>query len=196
MLGQTGGVAGRMIALVGTSSVGKTTAAEHLQVLLPEPHLVVGIDHFLNLFPQHWAGQPPGPGPGMWYEDATDPDGRPRARIRYGAAGGRLLAGMRAAVRAVLDAGNDVVLDEMPLDASILPAWRRELASRPVFWVRLEAPLAVVEEREARRTRGQHLGNARGHLHVGDDAPYDLRLEVSTSTPAEVARAVLAARPG
>ncbi|GAA1430496.1 hypothetical protein GCM10009616_15240 [Microlunatus lacustris] len=182
-----------MIALVGTSSVGKTSVAEQLQVLLPEPHLVVGIDHFLNMFPQHWAGQPRGPGPGLWYEDTIDPDGRPRARIRYGSAGERLLTGMRAAVRAMLECGNQVILDEMPLDQSILPAWKRDLAGTDAVWVRLSAPLDVVEGREAARTRGQHLGNARGHLHIGVEEDYDLHLDVATRSPSEAAAAILAA---
>lgn len=184
-----------MIALVGTSSVGKTSVAEQLQALLPEPHLVVGIDHFLNMFPQHWAGHPRGPGPGMWYDDTIDADGSPRARIRYGSAGGRLLAGMRAAVRAMLDCGNQIVIDEMPFDESIPPAWRRELGGYQVSWVRLSAPLDVLEEREARRTRGQHLGNARGHFSIGAEEDYDLRLDVATASPYDVAVEIMAARP-
>jgi chloramphenicol 3-O phosphotransferase len=100
---------GELIALVGTSSVGKTSVSEQLQPMLPQPHLVVRIDHFLNMFPHHWSGQPRGPGPGMWYHDTIDPDGSPRARIRYGSAGKRLLAGMRAAVRAMLDFGNHII---------------------------------------------------------------------------------------
>lgn len=182
-----------VIALVGTSSVGKTSVAEQLQLLLPEPHLVVGIDNFLNMFPHHWAGHPRGPGPGMWYEDSTDPDGSPRARIRYGAAGERLLRGMRVAVRAMLDSGNQIILDEMPLDESILPAWREELAGYRTSWVRLHAPLAVVEAREAARTRGQHLGNARGHFLIGADEQYDVHLDVAAASPLEVANDILAA---
>ncbi|GAA1850691.1 hypothetical protein GCM10009714_35440 [Microlunatus capsulatus] len=57
--------------------------------------------------------------------------------------------------------------------------------------MRLQAPLAVVEARAAGRARGQHLSNAREHLHAGADAADDLRLEVATATPAEVARAAL-----
>jgi hypothetical protein len=37
---------------------------------------------------------------------------------------------MRAAVRALLDAGNNVILDEMPIDDTIMPAWRSALAGR------------------------------------------------------------------
>lgn len=190
----TGAMPGSMIALVGTSSVGKSSVAEQLQPLLSEPHLVVGIDNFLNMFPHHWAEHPRGPGPGMWYVDTTDPDGRPRARIRYGSAGARLLAGMRAAVRALLDCGNHVILDEMPLDETILPAWRRELAGYDTAWVRLQAPLHVVEEREAGRTRGQHLGNARGHLDITAHGTYDLDLDVSTISAADAAGRIAAWR--
>jgi chloramphenicol 3-O phosphotransferase len=196
--GKTVPMRGEMIALVGTSSVGKTSVAEQLQLLLPEPYLVVGIDHFLNMFPHHWAGHPRGPGPGMWYEDTVDPDGSPRARIRYGAAGERLLAGMRAAVKAMLDCGNRVILDEMPLDESILPSWRRELVGYQVSWVHLTAPLHVVEEREARRTRGQHFGNARGHFGIGAEEEYDLRLDVAAASPQDAAAkiaATLSAQP-
>ena len=195
-------VRGELIALVGTSSVGKTSVSERLQPMLPEPHLVVGIDLFLTMFPHHWAGHPRGPGPGMWYHDTTDPDGSPRARIRYGSAGARLLAGMRAAVRAMLDNGNHIILDEMPLDESILPAWRRELAGYQVTWIRLSAPLGVIEQREAQRTQGQHLGNARGHFLIGADDQFDLHVDAATRSPdavaAEIANALRdgAVRPG
>jgi len=195
-------VKGELIALVGTSSVGKTSVSEQLQPMLPQPHLVVGIDLFLHMFPHHWSGHPRGPGPGMWYHDTIDPDGSPRARIRYGSAGKRLLAGMRAAVRAMLDCGNHMILDEMPLDGSILPAWRRELAGYQVTWIRLSAPLSVIEQREAKRTRGQHLGNARGHFLIGAGDQYDLHVDVATRSPDAVAGEIAAtlrneaARPG
>ncbi|MGD7706569.1 phosphotransferase-like protein [Microlunatus sp. Y2014] len=187
---------GDLIALVGTSSVGKTTAAEHLQALLPRPYLVVGIDHFLNMFPQRWDGQPAGPGVGMWYEDTVDASGSPRSRIRYGAAGAKLLDGMRAAVCALLDTGNSVVLDEMPLDETILPAWRERLEGYRVFWVHLHARLAVVEAREAARTRGQKIGNARGHQLITEGMASDFELDVSELTPRETAAAILRAWEG
>jgi len=123
---------GRLIALVGTSSVGKSTTARRLQSLLPEPYLVVGLDHFYDMFPQDWGGHRRGPGPGFWQDVLTDPDGRPRIVTHYGEAGRQLLEGMRAAVVALLDAGNDVILDEMPVDATVMPAWRQVLGDRAV----------------------------------------------------------------
>lgn len=102
---------------------------------------------------------------------------------------------MRVAVRAMLDCGNQIILDEMPLDESILPAWRRELAGYPVTWVRLSAPLEVVEDREARRTRGQHLGNARGHFHIATEEMYDLHLDAATASPYDLAAKIAATLP-
>ena len=138
----------------------------------------------------------------MWYHDTIDRDGSPRARIRYRSAGNWLLAGTRAAVRAMLDCGNHIILDEMPLDESILPAWRRELAGYQVTWIRLSGPLSVIEQREAQRTRGRHLGNARGHFLIGADDQYDPHVDVATRSPSAVAAEIAAslrneaARPG
>lgn len=178
---------GRLIAIVGTSSVGKTSVAEQLQGLLPNPYLVVGIDHFLNMFPQHWAGHPRGPGLGMWYDDTVDPDGSARARIRYGAAGERLLTGMRAAVTAMLDCGNNIILDEMPLDKSIIPSWKQALAAQATYWVHLSADLEVAEARESQRRKGQHLGNARGHFGICDGEEFDLTIDTTPLSAREVA---------
>lgn len=186
---------GHLTALVGTSSAGKSSAAEELQLLLADPHLVVGLDHFFSMFPHHWAGHPRGPGPGFWYEDTVDPDGKPRAQIRYGAAGARLLLGMRAAVVALLDSGNDVILDEMPIDDTILAAWRADLAGYRVFWVLLTAPLEVLEAREEQRQHGRHRGNARGHLTVGMADPFDLRIDTGAKNPQDTAAAIASARP-
>jgi chloramphenicol 3-O phosphotransferase len=60
----------------------------------------------------------------------------------------------------------------------------------------------VIEQREARRTRGRHVGNARGHFLIGADDPYDFHVDVATRSPnvvaAEIAAALrnASARPG
>lgn len=105
---------GKAIVLVGVSSVGKTSVSDELQARLSEPFLHVGIDHFFSMFPYEWRDHPRGPGPGFWVETVTDDAGAVRAHIRYGESGERLLVGMRAAVNALLGAGNNVILDEMP----------------------------------------------------------------------------------
>ena len=184
---------GRAIVVVGVSSVGKTSVSEQLQLQLREPYLHVGLDHFFSMFPYEWRDHPRGPGPGFWVERSVDADGGPRARVRYGDAGARLMAGMRAAVNALLATGNDVILDEMPVDDSIVPAWRRDLRASSVFWVRLTASLPVLEERERGRTRGQQIGNARGHLDVDVGDRWDLVVDTDHLTPSRTAARIVAA---
>jgi chloramphenicol 3-O phosphotransferase len=187
---------GHAIVLVGVSSVGKTSVSEQLQRALPEPYLHVGIDHFFSMFPYEWRDHPRQPGPGFWVDHTEDPDGSPRAEVKYGAAGERLLTGMRAAVNALLRADNNVILDEMPIDDSILPAWRRELCADSILWVRLTASLAVLEERERGRAKGRVLGNARGHFDVDPGSDWDLDIETDQLTPQEVAARIASAVTG
>lgn len=182
-------VTGRAIVLVGVSSVGKTSVAGLLQLALPEPYLHVGLDHFLSMFPYEWHDHPRGPGPGFWVDQSRDEGGSPRARIRYGDAGDRLLTGMRAAVNALLATGNNVILDEMPVDDAIMPAWRRVARSlcllgaadgvaphprRPRTRAD-EGPAAGQLTRSLRRAPRQHLGPRHRHRrpHPAGDSRAD-----------------------
>jgi chloramphenicol 3-O phosphotransferase len=177
-------MSGHAIVLVGVSSVGKTSVVEQLQLSLQEPYLHVGIDHFFSMFPYEWRDHPRQPGPGFWVEFTQDPDGSPRARINYGEAGQRLLVGMRGAVNALIEAGNNLILDEMPIDNTIMPGWRQDLRADSIFWVRLTAPLAVLEERERGRIKGRVLGNARGHLDIDAGNEWDLVVDTEPSVAA------------
>lgn len=186
-------MSGNVIAIVGVSSVGKTSVSEQLQLALREPYLHVGIDHFFSMFPYEWCDHPRQPGPGFWVDRDIDADGSQRTRINYGEAGARLLTGMRSAVNALLATDNNVILDEMPIDDSIVPAWRRDLRASRAFWVRLTASLPVLEERERGRTKGQQLGNARGHfgVRVGDE--WDLVIDTDELSPPETASRIVKA---
>lgn len=186
-------VTGSAIVIVGVSSVGKTSVAEQLQLALPEPYLHVGLDHFFSMFPYEWRDHPRRPGPGFWVDETLDADGSPRARTNYGEAGARLLTGMRAAVNALSATGNNVILDEMPVDDSILPAWRRDLRASSTFWVRLTASLPVLEERERARTKGQQMGNSRGHFDFLADGEWDLIIDTDDHTPSETAAQIIEA---
>ncbi len=188
---ETADTTGDAIILVGPSSVGKTSVSNQLQLGLGEPYLHVGVDHFFSMFPYTWRDHPRQPGPGFWVDQSVDADGSPRVRIRYGEAGFTLLAGMRAAVNALLATGNNVIIDEMPVDESIVPAWRRELRATSSLWVRLTASLPTLEQRERSRTQGQQLGNARGHLNVPVGDRWDLVLDTDYLSPTQSAARIL-----
>jgi chloramphenicol 3-O phosphotransferase len=185
---------GRAIILAGTSGSGKSTTAEELRRLLPDPFLVLGLDTFFGMLPLRWTSEGTASAEGFSYLRDTDPrDGRPRLRIAYGPVGARMLAGMRACVDALLREGNNVIVDDMPIDDSIMPAWHRDLRDRHVSWVRVHAPLPVLEEREADRFPERFRGLSRGHYHVCVPDDFDLDVDSAELDPAERARHIAAA---
>jgi chloramphenicol 3-O phosphotransferase len=184
----------QVILLNGTSSAGKTTLARAIQDESEVPHVYWGIDTLFSLVPPNWGGGRDGPlsRAGFWYDrTGHDADGRPLVVIRYGEVGARMLRSAHAAAAAFAKGGDHLVIDEMLLSPDLLPLWLTALAGLDVLLVRVTCPLPVAEERE--RARGGQPGLARGHHRTvhAHDIPYDLTIDTTTGTPAELARAVL-----
>ncbi|WP_367129368.1 hypothetical protein [Saccharothrix sp. HUAS TT1] len=76
----------------------------------------------------------------------------------------------------------------------LLPSWLIALSGLDVLLVRVTCLLAVAEQRE--RDRRNPNGLARGHYRSvhAHGATYDMTVDSTTGTPAELARAVLRAR--
>ena len=187
-------MAGRVVVLNGTTSAGKSTLAAALQAELVEHGqcwIVLGIDDFLAKLPAPWVG--------FFEEGVHARDGirfeqvGSAITIHLGPVGRALLAGYRDAVVAVVRQGMDVIVDEVVLDEAAWVQWEAGFAGLDAFWVRVEAPPEVYEERE--RARADRLtGQARSQAAFVHRYPrYDLVVDTSTSTPAELAAEVLAA---
>jgi chloramphenicol 3-O phosphotransferase len=181
---------GRVIFLNGTSSAGKTTLARAIQDESDSPFVHWGVDTLFGLVPANWGGGRDGPlsRDGFWY-DRTDPEA---VVVRYGRVGLRMLRSACVAAAAFARGGDNVVIDEMLLSPTLFPLWTTALAGLNVLLVGVTCPLAVAEEREL--ARGGVVGLARGHLRTVHDhgAAYDMTVDTTTGTPAELAGAVLA----
>lgn len=178
---------GRLVFLFGTSSVGKTSTAEALQELLDEPYVLLGLDTFFGSWPDRWADGGESERDGFWYERGGDGT----LTIGCGEHGETLLAGIRAAVHAMVAGGTDVIYDEMPVHAGVLPAWRRDMADLDVVWVRLTGDPTEIDEREAARWKPRYRGLARGHAPLVDDQDWaDLTLDATRVTPEDRAEAI------
>ncbi|MCG8352172.1 MAG: AAA family ATPase [Chloroflexales bacterium] len=177
-----------IMLLVGTSSAGKSTLSKALQAILPEHYLLLGLDDVFRMVSPRWGGGLGGPLSyhGFRYEPA--PAG-PVITIRYGAVGRAVLDGMHYAVAAFAQAGTSVIVDEMLLDRDVLSNWARVLAPCQTYLIKVQAPLATLEEREVQR--GNPLGLARGHYAV-NDVPFFDRLVETTHTSARDAASELA----
>ena len=157
---------GRIVLLNGASSAGKTTLARAFQDQRQEPWFHLALDQFRD-------GMPPA------YRGLNSPEGCPGARglnvvpvtrgerrvteVRFGDVGQRMLAGMHRAIRAFALAGNDVVVDDLCLEPSILEDYLEALEGLWVLFVAVRAPLEVVQAREDARP-GRFPGTAYSHF--------------------------------
>ena len=103
------------------------------------------------------------------------------------------MRGMRGAVVAMAETGNDLIVDEVLWDSEALADYRRQLRPFDFHVVALHAPLDVIEQRE--RQRGDRdLGLARWQYDkVHGGMSYDLELDTSVATPDELAAKIKAA---
>ena len=175
----------KAIVLNGIGSVGKSSTAQTLQKMAASPFLHVQGDAFLEMIaPQMW-GHPDG----IIFQQIDTPEG-PEVQIAMGRGLERLMEGMRASVAALLEAGNDCIVDDVMLSPQDQQAYLDCIDPERIQFVGLHAPLEVLKQRE--RVRGDRmLGLAQwqlGKVHSG--IKYDFELDVSTLTPEAAARSI------
>jgi len=175
-------VTGRVVIINGPSSVGKSTIAGGLQDALTEPWLKLSIDDFLGFMPERLVNLGPSADAGFrWFP--ADATGEEATRIVSGDYGHRVMRGMQRAIAGLADAGLDVIVDDVILEAPWLDGYLEELAAVDVVFVGVTAPLDVIEEREI--ARGDRFPRqARGHYDVvHHDDIYDVRVDTSILGP-------------
>ncbi|MDQ1396389.1 MAG: chloramphenicol phosphotransferase, partial [Acidimicrobiaceae bacterium] len=182
-----------MIALNGTSSSGKSTLAAAIQDRLGaqgQCWVIVGIDDFLGKVPAPW----------MRYREAGAhaEEGVSFARVgdeivfRAGPVGRAILSAYRGTVAALARSGLNVIVDEVVLDEEAWAQWESELGGLDPYWVRVDCPLEVCEQRE--RERGDRLqGLARSQAaFVHRAARYRLSVDTSAAGARALAEVVVA----
>src|SRR5471030_1845908 len=98
----------RIVLLNGVSSVGKGSVAKALQKIASRPMLPVQMDVFLEMLPAAMFGNAEG-----YVFETTHQDGKPVTAVTSGPVLETALRGMRSAVAALADAGNDIIVDEV-----------------------------------------------------------------------------------
>jgi chloramphenicol 3-O phosphotransferase len=172
----------RIVLLNGVGSVGKTSIARALQVVVEAPYLHMQMDTFMEMLPDRYQEGPEG----FAYEVLHDRDGRPSVAITTGPVGRRALQGMRHAVAAMAGQGNNLILVDVILDGE-MDEYVRLLAPFELLTVGVKAPLDVLERRE--RERGDRMiGLARWQFdRVHRDFAYDLEVDTAVASPVECA---------
>ncbi|MEJ0064164.1 MAG: hypothetical protein WDM85_01065 [Caulobacteraceae bacterium] len=98
----------RIVLLNGVSSVGKGSVAKALQKIASRPMLHVQMDAFLEMPSAAMFGAAKG-----YVFETTEQDGKPVTAVIGGPVMETALRGMRGAVAALAEAGNDLVVDEV-----------------------------------------------------------------------------------
>ena len=177
-----------VIILNGVGRVAKTLTAQALQEVAVKSFLHVSMDTFAAVLPERLFGHPDG----VTFEIIQD-EGRPSVVIHTGPVMVRTMRGMRHAIAAMSAQGNDLVVDDVMMEASEADEYRALLTRATVRIVGLFAPLDVLEARE--RARGDHeLGLARWQFdRVHQGQTYDREIETSGTMLGENAHRICAA---
>ena len=174
-----------VVLLNGVGSAGKSSIARAIQVQASRPFLHMSMDAFLDMMPSRYLGRPEG-----WRFETMEQDGRPAVAVHSGALVRMAFRGMRRAIAAMAEAGNNVVVDEV-IWGDELADYRALLAAHDFKVVGVVAPLEVLERRE--RERGDRaIGLARwqfDRVHAG--AAYDLTVDTSQASPEACAQRII-----
>ena len=175
-------IPGTIIFLNGSSSAGKTTLAHALQNNLISPYQHVALDQFRDGLPDKFRGlNAPAGTEGSRGLNVVPADGH-TTKIVFGETGITLLKGMRRAIAAMADAGNNIIVDDIILHEDFLEDYLQVFAHLQVYFVGVHCALSVVNEREAKRP-GRFPGTAAGHLEICHaHSTYDIEVDTGTQS--------------
>jgi len=183
-----------VILLNGTSSAGKTTLAKHLQRALPGCWQHMALDQFRDGLPDHYRGlnAPQGTtgAAGLNVVPNTAHD-LAFTEVVFGEEGQRMLRGMRRAMRAMIDAGVNIIIDDILLTPDFLHDYLEVFNANQVLLVGVRCDLRIIEAREAQRL-GRFPGTAAGqfiscHAHE----TYDVEVDTGRQSPEACAAQVI-----
>lgn len=173
-----------IILLNGVGSVGKSSIAKALQERVSSPLMHVQMDAFLEMLPESIQEH----STTFTYSQIIR-DGDYEVVIGAGSVGKQLLHGMRRAVRAMAEAGLNLVVDDVLMGGDD-PGFEEYRSLLSPFSFRTVGVLATLETLEYREiNRGDRLrGLARWQfprVHAG--ATYDLTVHSDNLSPREIA---------
>ena len=118
-----------------------------------------GLDQFRDGLPDKYRGlNAPADTTGALGLNVIDRGRQPFTRIHFGE-DGRLLRGMRRAMRALVDEGVNIIIDDIILEPGFLTDYLNAFDGCDVWFVGVRCDLVIIEEREQARL-GRFPGTA------------------------------------
>lgn len=186
---------GTVIILNGPSAAGKSSIQKDFQdIMMPKLWIKLGID---NLFDKpmpditienlsYWQN----PNDIRWVTESKDKDNNNIITLFTGKEGEKVAYGMNSAIADYAKADCNVIVDYIAYKKEWLSDLQNKLKNIKVYWVKVNLPLEVIEQREASRGTSPK-GHARSHYdYVHWDIKYDLELDSSKYSSLELAKQI------
>ena len=174
---------------------GKTTLAKALQEALPDCWQHVALDQFRDGLPDKFRGlnAPTDTTGALGLNVIPDQkNGEAYTRIHFGDAGRVVLRGMRRAMRALVDEGVNIIIDDIILEPQFLADYLQAFNGCEVWFVGVRCDLEVIDAREQARP-GRFPGTAFGHADICHaHGHYDVEVDTGLDDPKSCATQVIA----
>ena len=186
-----------LIAITGPAAVGKSTVAKRLQAAFAgndDLWLVMELDAFGRGLPRDWIALGAHAGRnakrGYAYTRATGGE----IELALGPDGRRVLAAFHRSVAAVVRSGVSVICETIVFDDDDWSDWSESLNGIPAFWVRLGAPVTVLEAREKADRSPIFQGLARGMSSKTPVGAFDLEADTAIEDATAIVQRIVAAQ--
>lgn len=184
---------GTVIVLNGPSAAGKSSIQKEFQYLMmPNLWIKLGID---NLFDKpmpdinlenlaFWQTE----NPIRWVDTTKDIDNNSIMTLYTGKQGEKVAYGMNSAIASYAQNGNNIIVDYIAYKEEWINDLQKKLEGINTYWVKVNIPLSVLEERETARATSPK-GHARSHYAtVHWNIKYDFEVDSSLKTAVEIAQ--------
>lgn len=184
---------GTVIILNGPSVSGKSSIQKEFQyAMMPNLWVKLGID---NLFDKpmpditlenmaFWQTS----NPIRWVETTKDAQQNSIITLFTGPQGEKVAYAMNSAIAAYAHEGCNVIVDYIAYKKEWLDDLRKKLNNINTYWVKINIPLSVLEEREIARGTSPK-GHARSHYNIVHwDIAYDLEVNSATQSATAIAK--------
>ena len=186
---------GRLVVITGPVAAGKSTLSRALQeVFAAKGEMCLGLelDTFGRGVPRDWIAM--GTHRGINAQSGFDyvRTSTDMVQLALGTDGRRVLRAFHRSVAAVVNSGLHAVCETIVYDDDDWRDWLEALHGIPACWVRLSAPLDVLEGRE-KADRPRFLqGLAKGMTARMSVGSFDIEADTSAETAGAIAQRIIA----
>ena len=186
---------GKLIIITGPAASGKSTIAKGLQAELARDGdlwLVMELDVFGRALPRDWISVGTHQGRyaqrGFVYK-RTDDDS---IELFLGADGRRVLAAFHRSMAAIVKSGMNVICETVVYDDDDWKDWCEKLSGISSCWVKLSAPIGVLQDREQADRSRIFQGLARGMSARKPAGAFDIEADTASEDVSAIVRRIAA----